>query len=54
MNNGGGYIDNMMSKSIGWIDQIFSFATRYSDILIYGVVAMMFAKLMKVNLKIGK
>jgi hypothetical protein len=54
MNNGAGYIDNMMNKSISWIDQIFAFASRYSDILIYGVVAMMFAKLMKINLRVGK
>jgi hypothetical protein len=54
MNNKDGYIDTVMNKSISWIDQIFAFAMKYSDLLIYGVIAMMFAKLMKFNIKVGK
>lgn len=54
MNNQDGYIDVVMNKSISWIDQMFAFVMRYSDLFVYGFVAMMFAKLMKFNFKIGK
>lgn len=47
-------IDNLTNKIISWIDQMFSFAGKYSNLLIYGVVAMMIAKMMKVKLNIGK
>jgi hypothetical protein len=47
-------IDQLTSKVIGWIDQIFSFANKYSDLLIYGVIAMMIAKMAKFKVKIGK
>lgn len=47
-------IDNLTNKTIGWIDQVFSFANKYSNLLIYGVVAMMIAKMMKINLRVGK
>lgn len=47
-------IDNLTNKTIGWVDQVFSWANQYSNLLIYGVVAMMIAKMMKINLKLGK
>jgi hypothetical protein len=50
MNN---YIDTMMGKTVSWIDQIFSFVNRYSDLFVYGFVAMMIAKMAKFNFKIG-
>jgi hypothetical protein len=47
-------IDTITNKTISWVDQIFGFANKYSNLLIYGVVAMMVAKMLKVNLKVGK
>lgn len=47
-------IDNLTNKTIGWIDQVFSFVNRYSNLIVYGVVAMMVAKMAKFNFKIGK
>jgi hypothetical protein len=47
-------IDQLTSKVIGWIDQIFTFGNKYSDLLIYGVIAMMIAKMAKFKIKIGK
>jgi hypothetical protein len=46
-------IDTMISKVVGWVDQIFVFAKQYSSLLVWGVVAMMVAKFMKVNLKVN-
>lgn len=51
--DGGGYIDTVMNKSISWIDQGISFVMRYSDLFVYGFVAMMVAKLVKFNVKLG-
>lgn len=48
------YIDTIMQKVISWIDQVFSFANRYSDLIVYGVVAMMIAKVAKFKINIGK
>lgn len=47
-------IDQLTGKTISWIDQVFAFFNKYSNLLVYGVVAMMVAKMMKVNLRIGK
>lgn len=47
-------IDNLTNKTISWIDQVFSFANRYSDLIVYGVVAMMIAKMAKFKVNIGK
>lgn len=47
-------IDTVISKVIGWIDDLFSFGKQYSDLLVFGVLAMMVAKFMKVQLKVGK
>lgn len=47
-------VDQMFSKVVDWIDQAFTFMQRYSDIIIWGVVAMMVAKLAKFKIKIGK
>lgn len=46
-------IDNLTNKTISWVDQGFAFFNKYSSLLVYGVVAMMVAKLMKINLKLG-
>ena len=53
-NQNGGYIDTMMDKSISWIDTGISFVLKYSDLFVYGFVAMMVAKLVKFNVKLGK
>ena len=47
-------VNSLTAKIIGWLDQIFSWANQYSNLLIYGVVAMMVAKMLKVKLNIGK
>jgi hypothetical protein len=49
----GNQIDNLTNKTISWVDQGFSFFNKYSSLLVYGVVAMMMAKLMKFNIKMG-
>lgn len=46
-------IDTITNKTISWVDQGFSFFNKYSSLLVYGVVAMMVAKMVKVNLKLG-
>lgn len=43
------YIDTMMSKTVSWIDQMFSFVNRYSDLFVYGFVIMMAAKMFKIK-----
>ena len=48
------YVDTMMGKSISWIDQGINFVMRYSDLFVYGFVAMMFAKLVNFKVKVGK
>jgi hypothetical protein len=48
------YVDTLISKMISWVDYGVSFVKQYSNLIVYGVVAMMVAKLMKINLKIGK
>jgi hypothetical protein len=48
------YIGTMMNKSISWIDQIVAFVMKYSDLFVYGFVAMMLAKVVKFNVKVGK
>jgi hypothetical protein len=50
MNN---MLNNLTNKTIGWVDQIFGWAGQYSNLLIYGVVAMMVAKLAKLKINIG-
>lgn len=47
-------IDNLTNKTISWVDQGFSFFNKYSNLLVYGVVAMMIAKFAKVNVRVGK
>lgn len=47
-------IDTLTTKTISWVDQVFTFFNKYSSLLVYGVVAMMIAKMAKINLKIGK
>lgn len=47
-------VDTLLSKIISWIDDLFSLAKEYSHLLVFGVLAMMIAKFMKVNLKVGK
>jgi hypothetical protein len=47
-------IDELTGKVIGWVDQVVSFGNRYSDLLIYGIIAMMIAKMAKFKIKIGK
>lgn len=44
------YIDVLISKTVGWIDQMFSFVNQYSNIIVYGVLAMMVAKMMKLKI----
>lgn len=46
-------VDNLLSKVIGWIDQLFNFGNNYSGLLVWGFVAMMVAKFLKVNLRVG-
>ena len=53
-NTSSDYIGTMMGKSISWIDQGISFVMRYSDLFVYGFVAMMVAKLVKFNVRLGK
>jgi hypothetical protein len=50
MNNN---IDTLTNKTVGWVDSIFSFFNNYSNLLVYGVVAMMVAKLMKFKFSFG-
>jgi hypothetical protein len=50
MNNN---IDNLTNKTISWVDQIFGFMQQYSNILVYGVVALMVAKLAKFKISLG-
>lgn len=44
------YIDVLISKTVSWIDQVFSFANQYSNIIVYGVFAMMLAKVLKLKI----
>lgn len=44
------YIDVLISKTVSWIDQIFSFGNKYSNIIVYGVLAMMVAKMAKLKI----
>ena len=46
-------IDNLTNKTISWIDQIFGFMKQYSGILVYGVVALMIAKMAKFKITLG-
>lgn len=47
-------VDQFFGKVVGWIDQAFSFVNKYSDLFVYGFIAMMVAKLAKFKIKIGK
>lgn len=47
-------VESLLNKTIGWIDSGVSFIQKYSDLFIWGVVAIMVAKLAKFNIKIGK
>lgn len=47
-------IDNLTNKTISWIDQVFIFVNKYSNLIVYGVVAMMIAKMAKFKINIGK
>jgi hypothetical protein len=44
------YIDTMMSKTISWIDQMFSFVNQYSQLFVYGFIFLMAAKLFKIKI----
>lgn len=46
-------IDTMLSKVVGWVDTLFDLGKQYSNLLVFGVLAMMVAKFMKVNLKMN-
>ncbi len=46
-------IDNLTNKTISWVDQGFSFFNKYSSLLVYGVVAMMIAKMAKFKINLG-
>lgn len=50
MNNN---IDLLTSKTVSWIDQVFTFANKYSDLIVWGVLAMMVAKLAKFKIAMG-
>lgn len=47
-------VDTLLGKTVDWIDQGVGFIMKYSDLFIWGVVAMMVAKVAKFNVKIGK
>jgi hypothetical protein len=49
-----GYIDQLIAKVIEWVDYGVTFVKQYSGLIVYGVVAMMVAKMLKVKLNIGK
>lgn len=46
-------INLLTQKTVGWVDQVFGFASQYSSLIVYGVVAMMVAKLAKFKISIG-
>lgn len=46
-------INALTNKSISWIDQIFGFMGQYSSLLVYGVLAMMIAKMAKFKVTLG-
>lgn len=48
------YIDQILSNVVKWINEMFSFVKRYSDIFVWGFVAMMVAKLLKVKINYTK
>lgn len=50
MNNN---VDLLTNKTISWVDQVFGFANKYSNLIVYGVVAMMIAKLAKFKITLG-
>lgn len=46
------YIDTMMTKVLGWTDQIISFIMEFKLIFVIGFLAMMVSKFAKFNLKL--
>lgn len=49
----GNNIDNLTNSTISWIGQIFSFGNAYSSLLVWGVFAVMFSKLVKFKVNFG-
>lgn len=47
-------VDKMFAQVIDWIDAGFDFLQKYSNVIVWGVVAMMVAKLAKFKINIGK
>jgi hypothetical protein len=50
MNNN---IDTLTNKTVSWIDTIINLGSKYSSLLVWGVLAMMVAKMAKFNVKMG-
>jgi hypothetical protein len=49
----GNNIDNLTNSTISWIGQLFSFGNAYSSLLVWGVFAVMFSKLVKFKVNFG-
>lgn len=47
-------VNTLLQKVVNWIDEGFSFLQNYSNIIVWGIVAMMIAKMAKFKVKIGK
>lgn len=47
-------VDRLFAQVVDWIDAGFTFLQKYSGIIVWGVVAMMIAKLAKFKINIGK
>lgn len=46
-------VDGMINKVVGWVDQVVIFVKQYSSLLVWGILAMMVAKFMKVKLNVN-
>lgn len=43
-------INLLTTKTVSWVDQGFSFVNKYSDLFVWGFVAIMASKLFKVHI----
>lgn len=48
------YVDTVIGKVIGWVDAGIAFILEYKGLFVWGFLAIMVSKMLKLNLKINK
>jgi hypothetical protein len=45
------YVDTIIGKVIGWVDAGISFILQYKDVFVWGFLAVMVSKMMKLKIE---